>query len=1117
MTRRPSRTRTGVRALACAAWLCAAAGVPSASARAEAPPPPPAPATGTASCRPAAEDLIEAGMRAVEKERYQEAIVPLEQALRLCREAGDQIGISASLLAYGQTLHFLNRYDEGESVLLEGWALRQKIDSGPAPDGDPDRQRMYYPAELMYLYRQSSRYDLAWEWGEVALRAKAQLAGTNSISYGTSLSNLSGIALITREYARGLVYARQAMDIWEGTSGTDSTDHAWGMRDVGVLLFKQGKLQEAYYYLERAYRIRLAAFGQDRTETQTSTQDMAAWHTEAGNDTEALAYAELALASAVRRFGADNLSASYALARVARIHLRLGEAAQAAGEAEQVLRIRRAALGEHHAQTVNAWQDVAQTQLANNRLGRSAAAARAGFEACRAIPGGIAATCVPHQLDHARALLALGQAEEALAETERAAAAASGAKDEMGGDERAAAMLGAQALRALGRQAQAESALAALARRVAALPDPIANGQAEVELALNAVRAERAGIDAAELSTLAERGGALALRMAEQRGASHPAYAAALLDAAALNARGPDVALARRQSARAMAIGLANRATLLQARAAAQMSALDDGGNAVFLGKQAVNALQAARENITGLPVEQQHSFVQLKQAAYQQLVDQLLDRRRIGEAESVLAMVEENEFHDLLRGAGASDDARRDARIARLNFDGADQAVQRQFALRAQTLEQAAQALALARERQAQGNASGQAELAAAQAGMNSLLDQATAAWSAPAPPDDVAAVRAAAPDGAEPAAVARAALPPGRLQLTYLVSERRLRIVVQHDGVARVVTLDTGEAGLAREIALLRRLAQDPGKDPRPQAQRLYARLLKPVERELSQARSLTLSLNGVLRYLPFAMLHDGRQWLVERLPVQVAGGGAGADTADAASSAAVAPSRKPSVALFGQSQASDDLPALPYVARELRAVGATERAGRIPSQIHLDAGFTAATLERALRQASMVHIASHFVLRSGRDDGSYLVLGDGRRLSLAELAQPRFDFAGLDLLTLSACETAVPAGVDATGRELAGLAWLARERGARYVLASLWRVSDRSTATLMTDFYQALGRGAGKPEALRQAQLRQIGRAAAAGPARARGLKPLDAPAADGARSHPFYWAGFTLLGN
>jgi len=1060
----------------------------------------------------------------MDKERYQEAIAPLEQALSLCRASGDRSGISASLLEYGQALHWLNRYAESESVLLEGWALRQQIDGGATPDGDPGRERMHYPAELMYLYRQSSRFDLAWEWGEVALRAKAQLVGTNSISYGTSLSNLSGIALLTREYARGLVYARQAMDTWEKTSGTDSTDHAWGMRDVGVLLLRQGKLQESYAYLERAYRIRLAAFGRDATETQTSTQDMAAWNTEAGNDTAALAFAELARASAVRRFGADAIDASYALTQVAHIHLRLGEAAQAASEAEQVLRIRRAALGEHNAQTVNAWQDVAQTQLANNRLGRSAAAAQAGFEACRAIPGGIAASCVLHQINHARALLALGQTQEALAEAERAAALARATNGEMGGDERSAGMLAAQALRALGRQAQAESLLAGLAQRVAALPEPLANGQTEIELALNLVRAERAGIDAAELSVLAERSGALAQQLAARRGPSHPAYAGALLDAASLNARGADLTLARQQSARAMAIGLANRATLLQARAAAQMSALDDGTHAIFLGKQAVNALQAARENITGLPVEQQHSFVQLKQAAYQQLVDQLLDRRRIGEAESVLAMVEENEFHDLLRGAdsaapvpsadaGTAGDTRQDARIARLGFDGADQQAEQQFALRAQTLEQAAQALALAREHQAQGSVAGATELAAAQADMSGLLDQATAAWSTAVhvTPDGAAVRSDSAPGHAEPATLARAALPPGRLQLTYLVGEHRLRIVVQHDRIARVVTLDLDEAGLAREIALLRRLAQDPGKDPRPQAQRLYAQLLKPVEQELSQAHSLTLALNGVLRYLPFAMLHDGRQWLVQRLSVQVAG------SADSAPAAASVPLRPPSVTLFGQSQGSDELPALPYVARELRAVSATERAGRIPTHTYLDASFTAATLERALQHDSMVHIASHFVLRSGRDDGSYLLLGNEQRLSLAELAQPRFHFAGLDLLTLSACETAVPAGVDATGRELAGLAWLARERGARYVLASLWRVSDRSTATLMSDFYQALGHGASKPEALRQAQLRQIDRAAAVGAARARGLKALDAPAPAGTYSHPFYWAGFTLLGN
>ena len=1086
MKRRQSFS-AGLRSFGLAALLCLATGAPALAA----------------SCQPAADALIDVGEQDFNKGRYAEALASYEQALRLCREAADQHGISASLLRVGKALHHVHRFADSEAALLEGWALRQRLSSGAQPD-DPYRERMYYPSELMYLYRQWSRYDLAWKWGDEALRVKGQLAGVKSSSYGTTLSNVSGIAIVTRDYARGLPYAREAMDIWEGTSGTDSTDHAWGMRDVGVLLLGQGKMQESYYYLERAYRIRLAAFGPDRTETQTSVQDMAAWHTQAGNDAAALGFAELGLASAIRRFGPDAVDISYALARVARIHLRLGETAQAAGEAERVLHLRRTALGEDHAQTVNAWQDVAKTQLANNRLGRSAAAAQAAVRACLATPGGVAASCVAHQLDHARALLALGQAGAALAETERAAALAR-SHGELDGDERGAIMLGAQALRALGRQDEAENALAGLASRVAALPDPVANGQLEIALALDAVRAERGGAD---LAVLAARSNALAQQVGEQRGLSNPAYASALLDAAALHARGPDRALARAHSARAMAIGLANHSTLLQARAAVQLSELDGGAHAVFLGKVAVNALQAARENTTGLPVEQQHSFVQLKKQAYQRLVDQLLDRHRIGEAERVLAMVEENEFHDLVRGADAGTDSNEDVRVARLRFDGIDAAPERQFAQRARALEQAAQVLAQARARQAQGNADGPAELAAAQAAMKDLLDQATLEWGGPAQSVEVAAVAT----GAEKwTSLTRATLAPGRLHLTYLVGAQHIRLVVQHDSIARVVTLDVDQAGLVRDIAQLRSLAQNPGKDPRAQAGRLFRQLLEPVLPELAQARTLTLSLGGVLRYLPFAMLYDGRQWLVERLPLQVTGS---ADIDGGAARTALAP-RPRSVALFGQSQASGDLPALPFVARELQAVGTIGKAGKIPSATYLDAGFTAAALERALQRDSMVHIASHFVLSPGRDDGSYLVLGQGQQLSLAELAQARFSFAGLDLLTLSACETAVPAGVDASGRELAGLAWLARERGARHVLASLWRVSDRSTATLMTDFYGALGRGAGKPEALRAAQVRQIHRAAQDGAAR--GLKAVDEPVTKPSYGHPYYWAGFTLLGS
>ncbi len=1049
------------------------------------------------SCRATIAPWLEKGNEASAAEQPAVALPLFQQALAACRQAGDQAGVASSLLGLGQSLQLLHRYADSEQALLEGWAIRQRIGDG---DGDPGRENMYYPSELMYLYRQWSRFELAWQWGDIALAAKARLIGKDTVSYGTSLSNLSGVALQTREYARGLPYARQAMETWERTSGKNSTDHAWGMRDVGVLLLRMGRMQEAYGYLELAYRIRLGAFGEDATETQTSVNDLANWHTLAGNDRQALAFAQRALASAVRKAGPDSMQASVALGRLAGIHLRLGESGKALQEAEDGLRIRRALYGDRHAHTVNAWQDVAQAALADNQLGRAEVAAGEALRHCRSVQGDAAPACALHQLTQGGALLALGQYQAALDAAQAAARLAMSGEQALPGDEAEALLLVAQAQIALGRQAEAVAALAALEARLAQTPPASKELFDTVRQAHLLARAEVG--NAAALPALAQHASNLAQQQADTRGPSHPAYAQALLDAASLQARAGQLATARGQAARALAIALANDNTLLEARAALQLGALEEDGAAIFLGKQAVNALQTARVATSGLPVALRLSFVRQKRAAYGQLADRLLDQRRLPEAETVLAMVREDEFHSLVRSGP-------DPRTTRLYYTGAEAAWQRQFAASGAALRAGSAALAVAREQQAQNAAQADAALAAAQAAMASLLDDAARALLALPSTPKATIVR-----DARAASMPAAPLKRGTLHLTYLVTGQRLRIVARRAGRAgtHVYNVAIDERALAQQIARLRRSAQDPGSDARAEAQALYALLIGPARADLAGATSLSLSLGGVLRYLPFAMLHDGRRWLVERLPVSLQ---AGSGTLEQA------PARAPSMALFGQTGASGELPALPFVQRELQAIDTIERAARIPSRVYLDGEFTADALRQALPANSGVHIASHFVLRSGAGQDSYLLLGDGQKLSLAELGSSRYRFDGLDLLTLSACETAVPAGTDDTGRELEGLAWLARQRGAHNVLASLWRVSDQSTATLMRDFYAARKQGKNKPQALRQAQLRQLraGRQAAANRA-GRGLAPLDtpSPAATGqSRNHPFYWAGFILLGS
>lgn len=1055
-----------------------------------------APAMATSGCMGAVAPAMKQGHQLFKQEKFIEALPLFKQSLDTCRAANDRSGISAGLFGYGHTLYMINRFEESEKALLEGWSIRQTLN-----DGDPDNELLIYPNELMYLYRQWGRFDLAWQWGEFSLAAKARVNGAETNSYAIGASNLSGVALQTKDYARGLPYAMQGMNIWNKLSGENSTDHAWGMRDVGILLFRMGRTDQAFGYLNKAYEIRLREFGEHRTETQTSIADMAAWYTATGNDRMALEFAEKAVAIARARSGADSFETSVALARVVGIALRLGQPAQASSAAETSLAIRRKLFGDTHHYTVGAWQEAAMAAIADNRLGRAELAARTAVTHCRVVYVSTPASCAGHQITHARTLLALGEAATAL-ETARAAAQLAQGPN-FSSDQAAAELLAAQAEGALGRLDAMLGALAALKERIAATPRPFGTMLDEVHQATLLARAERAS--ARELTELATQAELLAARVADTRGIAHPAYGSALLNAGGMAQRLGQLDRARRHGARALAIAMGNRDTMLEARAATLLGALDHGASAIFLGKQAVNALQSSRAGTTSLAPALQNSFVRQKSAAYVQLADRLLDQRRIQEAETVLAMVREDQFHSMVRS-----DA--DARTTRLAFTGTESALQHTVAQQADTLRRGADELASARTRQAQGASDGDTAFRAAQTAMAGLLDRATDALAhlntMPFAPT------ATAPVGAATANTQSGTLPPGELRLTYLVTANRVRIVAQQANVATVHDMDIDERQLARQIARLRHSAQHPGRDARSDARALYRLLLEPVAPALKRARTLTVAPGGVLRYLPFAMLHDGRQWLVQRLPVKLSYS-AGVD------STAAPVARTASLALFGQSQASGELPALPFVRSELLAVHAAGQGRRVPSKTYLDQQFTAAALEQALPVNSTVHIASHFVLRSGLGRDSYLLMGDGAQLSLAELGAARFRFDGLDLLTLSACETAVPAGTDDSGRELEGLAWLARQRGARHVLASLWRVSDQSTATLMGNFYKALAAGASKAQALRAAQLRQI--RAVPGVARAtRSLKVLDAPRELGApvgevRNHPFYWAGFVLLGS
>lgn len=317
-------------------------------------------------------------------------------------------------------------------------------------------------------------------------------------------------------------------------------------------------------------------------------------------------------------------------------------------------------------------------------------------------------------------------------------------------------------------------------------------------------------------------------------------------------------------------------------------------------------------------------------------------------------------------------------------------------------------------------------------------------------------------------------------------LVFADRTEILVSSGDKLRQFTIPSGRESMTNAIVSLRRAIEDGDSGDaflRP-SQALYRLLIEPLEPVLEAEDPTTLIIvpDGPLRTIPFAVLHDGGRFLVERYAIGI--------TPALSLVGAVRAQPITRVLLNGIIAPTQGFPGLPFVAEELASVGAT-----FPSREYTDTSFVTATLEREMVEGgySIVHMATHAQIES--DYRRSFLLAHDDLITMDELedtiGSQRFSDRPVDLLVLSACRTAV-----GDERAALGLAGVAVKAGARSALASLWAVNDESTALLIGEFYRELASGASKAAALRGAQLALLN---------------------DARYSHPAYWAPFLMIGD
>jgi CHAT domain-containing protein len=301
-----------------------------------------------------------------------------------------------------------------------------------------------------------------------------------------------------------------------------------------------------------------------------------------------------------------------------------------------------------------------------------------------------------------------------------------------------------------------------------------------------------------------------------------------------------------------------------------------------------------------------------------------------------------------------------------------------------------------------------------------------------------------------------------------TILLDNLSYTILELPDGSISVYPISIGASQFRNEIEKWRvqlETSREVYLGYRDLSERIYDWLIRPMKSDLVRANVTELIFvnDGLLRNVPMAALHDGKQFLIEQYVISMS---LGLNLKMPSSS-----SDKKGASIFGLSVAVKDgekeLPPLPFIIPETKEVQKTIGGDRF-----LNVKFLSNTFAKEIQKdLPVIHIATHGEFQ-GTIQSTFLRAYD-KRITLRQLEE--FLAArkeSVDLLTLSACYTA--AGNE---RAILGLAGIALRSKVKNVVASLWSVDDKATADLIADFYRYLKGGLSKAQALQQAQIAQL----------------------------------------
>ncbi|MEB3218957.1 MAG: CHAT domain-containing protein [Nostocales cyanobacterium 94392] len=542
---------------------------------------------------------------------------------------------------------------------------------------------------------------------------------------------------------------------------------------------------------------------------------------------------------------------------------------------------------------------------------------------------------------------------------------------------------------------------------------------------------------------------------------------------------------------------------------------------AIVFYKQSVNIYETIRQNLKVLPKEQQESYTETVADTYRNLADLLLKQNRILEAQRVLDLLKVQELDNYLTNVRGNQKT-----SSGIPLLSQEEKVARQLAaIQGKEIELGKeltklQQLCSAKCTSAQENRKEEIYQ------LQQLIRQ---EYNAFIKGDEVKALirqlnQTAQEQNLRLANLNRLSdnLQKDAVLLYPLILEDRLELILvtpNSPPIRRTATVKRED--LNRTILEFRSALQNPNTNTKNPANTLYQWLIKPIENDLKQAETKTIiyAPDSTLRYIPLAALHDGEKWLIERFATHniTAASLDDLDTKRQTNHRVLAAAFSQGNYSFKLGSQQFNFTGLPFAGIEVENLVQTiANTTKLINQT-----FSAKTTISQMRKHSIVHLATHAAFVVGKPEDSFILFGNGDRVTLREVE--KWYLPNVDLIVLSACETGV-GDKFGNGEEILGFGYLMQQAGAKAAIASLWQVSDGGTQALMDAFYAALQNPkTSKADALRKAQIALInGNFSILGNQRAsitvqqRIDKNLSKKVSNNL-SHPYYWAPFILIGN